>query len=66
MRAMLAIARNTLREALRDRVLYLFLGFAVLMLVSSKIFGLRTVGDEAKVIKDLGRAGVQFFSMLTT
>lgn len=64
MRAMLAIARNTLREALRDRVLYLFLGFAVLMLVSSKIFGLLTVGDEGKVIKDLGLAGVQFFSML--
>ncbi len=64
MRAMLAIARNTLREALRDRVLYLFLGFAVLMLVSSKVFGLLTVGDEGKVIKDLGLAGVQFFSML--
>jgi len=64
MRAMVAIARNTFREALRDRVLYLFLGFAVLMLVSSKIFGLLTVGDEGKVIKDLGLAGVQFFSML--
>ena len=64
MRAMVAIARNTFREAVRDRVLYLFLGFAVVMLVSSKIFGLLTVGDEGKVIKDLGLTGVQFFSML--
>lgn len=64
MRVVLAIARNTFREAIRDRVLYLFLGFAALVLVSSKLFGMLTVGDEAKVIKDLGLAGIQFFSML--
>ena len=34
MRAVLAIAGNTFREAIRDRVLYLFLGFALLLLVS--------------------------------
>ncbi len=64
MRAVVAIARNTFREAVRDRVLYLFLGFAVALLVSSKLFGLLTVGDEGKIIKDLGLAGIQFFSML--
>jgi ABC-type transport system involved in multi-copper enzyme maturation permease subunit len=60
----IAIARNTVREALRDKVLYLFLGFAVLLLVSTKLFGMLTVGDEGKVIKDFGLAGIQFFSML--
>jgi len=60
----MAIARNTFREALRDRVLYLFLGFALLLLASSKLFGLLTVGDEGKVIKDFGLAGIQFFTML--
>jgi len=64
MRAMAAIARNTFREALRDRVLYLFLGFATVLLVSSKLFGLLTVGDEGKVIKDFGLAGIQLFTML--
>jgi len=64
MRAVAAIARNTFREALRDRVLYLFLGFAVLLLVCSKLFGLLTVGDEGKVIKDFGLAGIQLFTML--
>ena len=64
MRAVVAIARNTFREAVRDRVLYLFLGFAVALLLSSKLFGLLTVGDEGKIIKDLGLAGIQFFSML--
>lgn len=64
MRAVAAIARNTFREALRDRVLYLFLGFAVALLVCSKLFGLLTVGDEGKVIKDFGLAGIQLFTML--
>jgi len=64
MRAVAAIACNTFREALRDRVLYLFLGFALLLLASSKLFGLLTVGDEGKVIKDFGLAGIQFFTML--
>lgn len=64
MRALIAIARNTFHEAIRDRVLYLFLGFGVLLLASSKLFGMLTVGDEAKVIKDLGLAGIQLFGML--
>jgi ABC-type transport system involved in multi-copper enzyme maturation permease subunit len=64
MRAIAAIARNTFREALRDRILYLFLGFALVILFGSKLLGLLTVGDEGKVIKDLGLGGIQFFSML--
>ncbi len=64
MRAVLAIALNTFREAVRDRVLYLFLGFAVILLVGTKLFGMLTVGDEGKVIRDIGLAGIQFFSML--
>jgi len=63
-RALLAIAGNTFREAIRDRVLYLFLGFGVLILVSSKLFGMLTVGDEGKIVKDLGLAGIQLFGML--
>ena len=46
MRSVAAVATNTFREAIRDRVLYLFLGFAVSLLISSKLFGMLTVGDE--------------------
>jgi ABC-type transport system involved in multi-copper enzyme maturation permease subunit len=63
-RAIRVIAANTFREALRDRILYLFLGFAVVLLASSKIFGMLTVGDQTKIIKDMGLAGIQFFLML--
>ena len=64
MRAIRIIAVNTFREALRDKVLYLFLGFAVLLMASSKVFGILTVGEQDKIIKDLGLAGIQFFLML--
>jgi ABC-type transport system involved in multi-copper enzyme maturation permease subunit len=64
MRAVVAIAINTLREAIRDRILYLFVGFSIVLLTATKLFGMLTVGDEGKVIKDLGLAGIQFFSML--
>jgi ABC-type transport system involved in multi-copper enzyme maturation permease subunit len=64
MRAVRAIAANTVREAIRDRILYLFVGFAVVTVVSTKLFGMLTVGDESKIIKDIGLASLQFFSML--
>ena len=64
MRAIRAIAVNTFREAIRDRILYLFVGFAIVMVISTKLFGMLTVGDEAKIVKDIGLAAMQFFSML--
>ncbi len=64
MRAIRAIAANTFREAVRDRILYLFVGFAIVMVVSTKLFGMLTVGDETRIIKDIGLASMQFFSML--
>jgi ABC-type transport system involved in multi-copper enzyme maturation permease subunit len=64
MKAIRAIAVNTFREAVRDRVLYLFLGFALLLLASSKLFGLLTIGEQDKIIKDMGLAGIQLFTML--
>jgi hypothetical protein len=64
MRAVWAISANTFREAIRDRILYLFVSFAVVMVVGTKFFGMLTVGDEAKIVKDIGLASMQFFSML--
>jgi ABC-type transport system involved in multi-copper enzyme maturation permease subunit len=64
MRAIRAIAVNTFREAIRDRILYLFIGFAIIMVISTKLFGMLTVGDESKIVKDIGLAAMQFFSML--
>jgi ABC-type transport system involved in multi-copper enzyme maturation permease subunit len=61
-----AIASNTFREAIRDRVLYLLLVFALLFIGFAQILSLLTVGSEEKIIKDLGLASISLFGVLTS
>jgi len=58
------IALNTFKEAIRDRILYLLLFFAALSILVSRVLALLTVGDRAKVIKDVGLASISFFGAL--
>jgi ABC-type transport system involved in multi-copper enzyme maturation permease subunit len=64
--AVLAIARNTFREAVRDRVLYLLLAFALLVLGTARFLSLLTVGSEEKIIKDVGLAAILLFGLLVS
>jgi len=59
-----AIALNTFREAVRDRILYAILIFALVMLAGSTILVTISVGEEAKIIKDLGLACISIFGTL--
>jgi ABC-type transport system involved in multi-copper enzyme maturation permease subunit len=61
-----AIAANTFREAIRDRILYLLLVFALLFMGFSQILSLLTVGGEEKIIKDVGLASISLFGVLTS
>jgi ABC-type transport system involved in multi-copper enzyme maturation permease subunit len=61
---LLAVARNTFRENVRDRVLYNLILFAVLMTVSSIALGQLTLGYERKVIVDLGLTSISVFGTL--
>lgn len=63
--AVAAIALNTFREAIRDRVLYLLLVFALLLIGVSRLLSLLTVGDEEKIIKDVGLSAISLFGVLT-
>jgi ABC-type transport system involved in multi-copper enzyme maturation permease subunit len=63
--AIRAIALNTFREAIRDRILYLLLVFALLVIGVSRLLALLTVGDENKIIKDVGLAAISLFGVLT-
>jgi len=63
--AVTAIALNTFREAIRDRVLYLLLVFALVLIAVSRLLSLLTVGDEAKIIKDVGLSAISIFGLLT-
>jgi ABC-type transport system involved in multi-copper enzyme maturation permease subunit len=59
-----AIALNTFKEAIRDRILYLLLFFAVVCIVFSRILALLTVGDRVKIIKDVGLSSLSLFGAL--
>jgi ABC-type transport system involved in multi-copper enzyme maturation permease subunit len=59
-----AIALNTFKEALRDRILYLLLFIAFISLVFSRLLALITVGDRVKIITDVGLATLSLFGAL--
>lgn len=59
-----AIALNTFKEAIRDRVLYLLLFFTASSLIFSRLLALLTVGDRVKIIKDVGLASLSLFGAL--
>lgn len=61
-----AIALNSFREAMRDRILYVFVVFALIVTASSKVIGWVSVGEDIKVVRDLGLASLGFFGMLIT
>ncbi|MFC2163388.1 ABC transporter permease [Acidobacteriota bacterium] len=59
-----AIAFNTFKEAIKDRILYLVFFFAVICLVFSRLLALLTVGDQVKIITDVGLAAISLFGAL--
>jgi ABC-type transport system involved in multi-copper enzyme maturation permease subunit len=56
-----AIARNTFREAVRDRVLYNLVIFVLLLTAGAIFVGELSAGEEAKVIIDLGLSATLLF-----
>jgi ABC-type transport system involved in multi-copper enzyme maturation permease subunit len=60
----LAVAANSFRETVRERVLYNLLIFALLMTVSGLILRDLSIRQDDKVIKDLGLACAEIFGTL--
>lgn len=56
-----AIARNTFREAVRDRVLYNLVIFVLLLTAGAIFVGELSAGEEAKIIIDLGLSASLLF-----
>jgi ABC-type transport system involved in multi-copper enzyme maturation permease subunit len=59
-----SIALNTFREAVRDRVLLTLIVFAVLVMGASRAIQPLALGEESKVIKDMGLASITVFCVL--
>jgi ABC-type transport system involved in multi-copper enzyme maturation permease subunit len=64
MSRILAVAANTFRETVRERVLYNLLVFAVLMTLSGLLLGQLSIRQDEKIIKDLGFAAMDLFGTL--
>jgi Cu-processing system permease protein len=60
-----AIAVNTFREAVRSRIFYILMAFAVAMILLSAFMALLTVGSRNKILVDLGLSFSSIFSVLT-
>src|SRR5262245_24440289 len=59
-----AIALNTFRESARDRVLYNLVLFVLLLIIASVVMGRIAVGQEVKIIIDLGLSAMTVFGVL--
>jgi ABC-type transport system involved in multi-copper enzyme maturation permease subunit len=58
-----AISRNSFREAVRDRVLYNLVIFALLLIGGAIFLGELSAGQEAKIIVDLGLSAILLFGV---
>ena len=58
------VALNTFREAVRDRVLYNLLFFALLMMAAAIFVGQISIGIEEMVIKSLGLSAISVIGLL--
>jgi len=58
-----AIARNTFREAVRDRVLYNLVAFVLLLTLASIFLGAASASQDAKIIVDLGLSAMLLFGV---
>ena len=60
----LAIAFNTFKEAIRNKILNSVVIFAVVLMLIAALFSSVSIGDKYKVIKDFGLFGVSFLGAL--
>ncbi len=59
-----SIAFNTFREAVRDRVLYNLIAFALLLVGAALLFGQISIGIERIVLVNLGLTAVSLFGIV--
>ena len=56
-----AIAANTFREAIRNKLLYALLGFAVVMIAAGALLATLSYVDVDEILQDMGMAAIRLF-----
>jgi ABC-type transport system involved in multi-copper enzyme maturation permease subunit len=59
-----AVAANTFRETVRERVLYNLVFFAIIMTLAGLLMGQLSIRQDEKIIKDIGLASMELFGTL--
>jgi ABC-type transport system involved in multi-copper enzyme maturation permease subunit len=59
-----AIALNTFREAVRNKVLAILVLFGIALMAFSLVLGQLSLHEEVRIIKDLGLAGISIFGVI--
>ena len=62
-RRVVAVAQNTFKEAVRDKVLYILVIFALCLLLSSYVIAPLALGEGGKILRDLGLSLVPLFGL---
>ncbi len=64
MQLLMVVAGNTFRETIRDKILYNLVLFAVLLIGASVLLGTLTIGEQARIINDLGLAAINLVAVI--
>ncbi|MFN8670480.1 MAG: ABC transporter permease [Candidatus Sericytochromatia bacterium] len=64
--SILSIAKNTFKEAIRDKILYIIILFSIFMIASSVLLSNLSIGQNQKMIVDIGLATINLFGVLIT
>lgn len=66
MRTILIIAKNTFKQAIRDKILYSIAIFALLFIGSTVVLGSLSLSEEVFIIRNFGLAGIYLFGLVVT
>ena len=64
MNQLVAIAANTFKETIRDRILAVIVVFALLMIVAGLWLGSISLGEQGRMMKDFGLVAVTAFGLI--
>lgn len=64
MTRVLAVARNTFREAVRDKIFSLVGAFGLVLVISSMVLSPLTIGAQTKMVADVGLSSISIFGLL--
>jgi ABC-type transport system involved in multi-copper enzyme maturation permease subunit len=64
MKSLLVVAHNTFRETVRDKILYNLVFFALLLIGLSLLLGTLTIGEQSKIVSDVGLAAINLVGVI--